>query len=359
MKMPGRYDRQEILAEIGLIGQKKLSFARILVVGAGGLGCPALQYLAGAGIGTLGIVDHDIITLSNLQRQVLYTTEDLGKPKTDVARARLLQLNPEITIHTYAEKVTENNVLDLFSNYDIIIDGTDNFATKFLINDAAVKMGKPVIYGAIQGFEGQVSIFDSKYGPCYRCLYPKPPQQTIFNCAETGVIGALPGIVGSVQAMEVIQWVVRHPSFQPLIGKLWIIDARTMETRIVRVPKQKECSVCSKLLAEIILPTDFPVCSLITELDYNDIARRNDVVLIDVRELSEYVEGHISGSQHIPFTLLQKNTNVFTSQGDGKICVLYCQKGVRSKKAAEWLLLAGFKNIFSLKGGFEAWSSHG
>ncbi len=356
--MSGRYDRQEILTEIGLTGQKKLLFARVLVVGAGGLGCSALQYLASAGIGTLGIIDHDIITLSNLQRQVLYTTEDQGKLKTVVARARLLQLNPEITIHTYAEKITEKNILDLFSNYDIIIDSSDNFATKFLLNDAAVKMGKPVIYGAIQHFEGQVSIFDAKRGSCYRCLYPSPPQQTIFNCAETGVIGALPGIVGSIQAMEVIKWVVGHSSFQPLIGKLWIIDARTMETRIVNIPKQKECSVCSKQLAEIRLQqNDFPICSVITELDYNDIAGRSDVVFVDVRELSEHVQGHISGSQHIPFTLLQKNINVFTAQEDEKICVLYCQKGMRSKQAAEWLLLSGFKNIYSLKGGFEAWST--
>ena len=357
--MPGRYDRQEILAEIGPAGQKKLAVARVLVVGAGGLGCPALQYMTGAGIGALGIIDDDSVDISNLQRQVLFTTEDQGKKKAAVARERLLQLNPDITIHAHVEKLSKENVLGFFSNYDLIIDSTDNFATKFLINDAAVKTGKPVVYGAIESFEGQVSVFDATRGPCYRCLHPQQPQSQVLNCAETGVIGALAGIVGSVQAMEVIKLIVDNKSFNPLIGTLWMIDARTMETRTLNIPKQKDCLVCSKPPVKIVLQNSSPVCAatMVMEIDSHDMAKRHDVITIDVRELSEREGGYINGSLHIPLAVLQKNINTFSQPEGGKICVLYCQKGTRSKKAAEWLMTAGFKNIYSLKGGFEAWIS--
>ena len=359
MKKPGRYDRQEILSEIGPAGQKKLTNARVLMVGAGGLGCSALQYMAAAGIGTLGIIDHDSIDISNLQRQVLFTTEDHEKKKAVAARARLLQLNSDIIIHAYAERLTQENVLGLFSSYDLIIDGTDNFVTKFLINDAAVKTSKPVVYGAIEDFAGQISVFDAVHGPCYRCLHPQPPQNHVLNCAETGVIGALAGIIGSMQAMEAIKLIVGHESFKPLIGKLWMIDTRTMETRMINILKQKDCTVCSKKPIEIILQNSSPVCAatMVMEINGLDMAKRHDVITIDVRELSEREDGYINGSLHIPLDVLQKNINAFSQPEGGKICVLYCQKGGRSKKAAEWLMTAGFKNIYSLKGGFEAWIS--
>ncbi len=353
-----RYNRQVILPEIGAEGQKKLAAARVLVIGAGGLGCPVLQYLAAAGVGTLGIVDHDTIDISNLQRQVLYDTADQGKQKAVAAREKIQRLNPDIVIHTHAEKLTENNILGLFSGYDIIVDSTDNFATKYLINDAAVKTAKPVVYGAIQGFEGQISVFDSTRGPCYRCLYPQPPQEAVASCAENGVIGALAGIAGTVQAMEAIKLIVDHQLFQSLVGKLWMIDTRMMETRILNIARQKECPVCSKPPVEIALQNYSPVCSatMVTEIDCKDVTP-DDAVIIDVRELPEWGEGHIDGAHHVPLTVLQKNINVFTQPGDGKICVLYCQKGGRSRKAAEQLLNAGFKNVYSLRGGFEAWKN--
>jgi adenylyltransferase/sulfurtransferase len=354
MKKKTRYNRQEILPEIGPGGQEKLSAARVLVVGAGGLGCPALQYLAGAGIGTLGIVDHDNVDVSNLQRQVLYATGDEGKPKAAVAKERLSQLNPGITINAYPEELTERNALGFFSAYDVIIDGTDNFAAKFLINDAAVKSGKPVVYGAIQGFEGQVSVFDSMRGPCYRCLYPQPPQGMILNCAEAGVVGALAGIVGAVQAMEAVKIVVGHNSFHSLIGKLWIINTRTMETHTLKIPRQNNCPVCSRAAGEITLQNYSPVCSaiMVEEIDGRDISP--DAIMIDVREWAEWEAGHIKGARHLPLTVLQKNLQAFTPPENGKTCVLYCQKGARSKKAAEMLMRAGFSNIRSLKGGYEA-----
>lgn len=361
MEKKKRYDRQEILAEIGPAGQKKLAVARVLVVGAGGLGCPVLQYLAGAGVGTLGIVDHDTVDVSNLHRQVLYATEDQGKQKSLIARERLHQLNPDIIINAYPEELTEKNVFGLFSGYDLIIDGTDNFAAKFLINDAAVKAGKPVVYGAIQSFEGQVSVFDAGRGPCYRCLHPRPPQGVILNCAEAGVMGALAGIVGTVQAMEAVKYLVGHSSFHPLIGKLWMLDTRTMETRILNIPKQKDCPVCSKAASEVILQNYSPVCSaaMVHELDCGDAAALADAILIDVRELPEWETGHIKNAQHVPLSVLQKNPNAFAPPENGKTCILYCQRGMRSRKAAEILLAAGFSNIHSLKGGYEAWCATG
>lgn len=357
MEKMTRYHRQEILPEIGAVGQAKLLAARVLVVGAGGLGCPVLQYLAGAGVGTLGIVDHDSVDISNLQRQVLYGVEDQGKLKAIVAKERLLRLNPDITVNAYAEELTERNVLSLFSAYDIIVDGTDNFAAKFLINDAAIKAMRPVVYGAIQGFEAQVTVFDAQRGPCYRCLHPQPPQGVVFNCAEAGVVGALAGVAGTVQAMEVIKLIVGHESFLPLIGRLWMMETRTMEMHILNLPKQENCPVCSKEAPEVTLQNYSPVCSVTVaeEVDCRNADALADALLVDVRELSEWEAGHIEGAQHLPLSILQKNTEVFTPPKDGKVCVLYCQKGMRSSKAAAMLMATGFSNIRTMRGGYEAW----
>ncbi|TAL36093.1 MAG: molybdenum cofactor biosynthesis protein MoeB [Alphaproteobacteria bacterium] len=351
-----RYDRQTIMPEIGTAGQEKLAAARVLVVGAGGLGCPVLLYLAGAGVGTIGIIDYDQVDESNLQRQVLFTSGDAGEMKATVARDRLLHLNPGIAVNSYTEELTDKNVIGLFSDYDIIVDGTDNFPAKFLINDAAVKMGKPVIYGAIQGFDGQVSVFDAGSGPCYRCLHPKIPEGVVLNCAEAGVIGALAGIIGSMQAAEAIKYIVKDASFAPLTGKLWMIDARTMETRIIKVPKRPDCPVCSRPPEEIPLESSSPVCFIATagEIACDDLVLQ-DAVLVDVRELPEWSAGHIEGAVHLPLSALQKNLNVFSPPGNGKSCIFYCQRGARSRKAADMLLNAGFSNLYSLKGGFEAW----
>lgn len=353
-----RYSRQVSLTEIGIAGQERLSAARVLVVGAGGLGCPVLHYLTAAGTGNIGIMDHDRVDLSNLQRQTLYTTADQGGLKALVAKERLSQLNPDISIKAYPEALTAKNALNIFSDYDIIIDGTDNFAAKFLLNDAAVKAGKPFVHGAIQGFDGQVSIFDSRQGPCYRCLHPHPPQDMVLNCAEAGVIGALAGIVGTVQAMETIKHIVKHDSFHTLVGKLWMVDTRTMESHVLTIPKQENCPTCSKTAAEIVLPSVSPACiatTKVAEIYPCEAAAETGVLFIDVRNLSEWEAGHIDGARHIPLSVLQKNPYAFIPPENGAPCILYCQKGGRSQAAGAILLNAGFGNIRSLKGGYEAW----
>lgn len=351
-----RYRRQTVLSEIGPEGQKKLSLARVLVIGAGGLGCPALLYLAGAGVGTIGIVDFDRVDISNLQRQVLFQTDDEGKSKALAGQDRILALNPDISVNAYNEELTDKNAPGLFSGYDLIIDGTDNFATKFLINDVAVKLGKPVIYGAIQGFDGQVSVFNAPQGPCYRCLHPQEPQAEIMNCAEAGVIGALAGIIGTIQAMEAIKQIVGHKDFNGLAGRLFMIDSRTMEANALKLSKRKDCPTCSRPAAEITPQYASPVCAahIVSEICCNDPIP-DGAVFIDVRERDEWDSGHIENASHLPLSALQKNTDLFLPLKNKGCCVIYCQKGGRSKKAAEMLLQAGFTDIYSLKGGYEAW----
>lgn len=355
-----RYSRQMALPEIGPEGQEKLSKARVLCIGAGGLGCPALLYLAGAGIGTIGIVDFDTVALSNLQRQVLFTTGDEGFSKAETAKKRLAALNPEIEIKAYNEELTAKNALSLFSGYDIIIDGTDNFATKFLINDAAVKLGKPFIYGAIQGFEGQVSVFGTEGGPCYRCLHPQEPQSRIMNCAEAGVIGAVAGFIGTAQAMEAIKIITGHKDFMPLSGRIWLCDMRSMDSRGLTIPKNPDCPVCSKQSGDIALSYASPVCMASTAIE--EICCGDGLIekalLIDVRERAEWENGHIEGAQHLPLSALHKNPALFVPPENGQAVILYCQKGIRSLKAAEIIVQAGFTNIYSLKGGYSAWLAH-
>lgn len=356
MTFASRYSRQIIMPEVGEAGQARLSVARVLVVGAGGLGCPALQYLAGAGIGTIGIIDHDRVDETNLHRQILFNMDDVGKPKAVAARAHLLKLNPEITVRAYDEELTEKNVLAIFSAYDIILDGTDNFPAKFLINDAAVKCGKPVIYGAIQGFDGQVSVFDAADGPCYRCLHPQPPRGVVLNCAEAGVIGALAGMIGTMQAMEAIKIIVGNDSFRPLRGRLWMIDSRTMETNCLSIPGNPNCATCARPASEIVLQYASPVCSSssVREIDIADIPSLAECIMIDVREQEEWDSGHIHDALHMPLSAISVHPEQFSPYRE-KTCVLYCQRGMRSRKAAEILLNAGFQNIFSLKGGYETW----
>ena len=241
-----RYDRQIRLPEIRQEGQDKLLKVSVLCVGAGGLGSPALLYLAAAGVGQIGIVDFDRVDESNLQRQILFDTEAVGKPKVLEAARRLKALNPTIHIESYDEELNTRNAARLFPQYDVIIDGTDNFETKFLINDAAVKFGKPWVYGAIQGFDGQASVFNYKGGPCYRCLYPEKPKGRIMNCAEGGVIGAVAGLIGVTQALQAIQIISGHENFEPLSGRLMTLDTRTMHTRILALKKNPECAACGK-----------------------------------------------------------------------------------------------------------------
>jgi len=354
------YKRQVALPEIGLKGQEKLSTARILIIGAGGLGCPVLLYLAGAGIGTIGIVDYDKVEASNLQRQILFTAHDVGQSKAETAKKRICALNPSITVHAHNEELTEKNVVGLFTGYDVIIDGTDNFAAKFLINDASVKLGKPVIYSAIQGFEAQISVFNYMNGPCYRCLHPQPPQAHIMNCAENGVIGAVAGIAGTIQAIEAIKIIVKDTSFKSLSGKLMMIDARTMETNTVTIPKRDDCCTCNQEADNIALQYASPVCSAIQvkEITCAEAANMN-AAFIDVRERAEWDAGHIEGAQLLPLSALREKPNLFESHATKRPCIIYCQRGARSLIATEILLKAGFTDLYSMSGGYDAWRSSG
>jgi adenylyltransferase/sulfurtransferase len=348
-----RYMRQVVLPEIGNDGQNKLSCAKILCVGAGGLGSPALLYLAAAGIGCIGIADFDIVDESNLQRQILYTTEAVGEAKVQQAKERLQALNPDIDIITHDRGLKADNAAELFQAYDIILDGTDNFETKFLINDAAVKYGKPWVYGAIQGFDGQASIFNASNGPCYRCLYPHPPKARIANCAESGVIGAVAGIIGVTQALQAIQIIVKHDSFNPLLGKLWTLDTKTMQSQTLNIAKNQSCPACSQNPEDITLSFKAPICSIVAELSTEQLRKNSAAHIIDVREQSEWQKGHIENAQHWALSGIMDGKFPDISH-DAEI-ILYCQKGMRSKQAAQILKENGYKHVYSLTGGYESW----
>ncbi len=348
-----RYERQTILPEIGEKGQDNISKAAILCVGAGGLGCPALLYLAAAGVGRIGIIDFDTVEETNLQRQILFTTEQIGQNKAEAAKNRLNLLNPEIEIQAYAEELTDQNAEELFKKYDLIIDGTDNFSSKFLINDAAVKTGKPFIYGSILGFDGQLSVFNHQGGPCYRCLFPQAPKEHIPNCAEAGVIGAVAGIIGTAQAMEALKVIAPHELLKPLSGKLWNIDMRSMENQTLSLPKNPKCLTCSKEKKEIILQYSSPVCGLIPELTPKQAKERKDALLIDVRETDEWEAGHIEGAQHEPLShLIQGHMPDISASCE---IIIYCQKGKRGEHAAQLFKAHGCTNISNMAGGYGAW----
>ena len=361
MSQNPRYSRQSRLPEIGESGQDKLARARVLCIGAGGLGCPALLYLTAAGVGThetgvLGIVDFDRVEVSNLQRQILFTDTQQGRAKVEAARERLNALNPDVNIRIDEEKLTAQNAPEIMSGYDIIIDGTDNFPAKFLINDAGVRLGKPVIYGSILGFEGQIAVFDSTRGPCYRCLYPQPPAGYVPNCAEAGIIGAVAGMIGTAQAMEAIKLITAHKTFSPLIGRLLLVDARTAQSRILDLPKDPACPVCSRQPEEIELADKEPLCDVITaipEINAREAAALEDALFIDVREEEEWQEGHIKDAIHMPLSDLLAGKTL--EKPAGKTCILYCHLGMRSQQAGDFLKRQGMENLLSLQGGFESW----
>jgi molybdopterin/thiamine biosynthesis adenylyltransferase/rhodanese-related sulfurtransferase len=350
-----RYSRQINLQEIGEAGQQKLAQASILCIGAGGLGSPALLYLAAAGVGRIGVIDFDCVDESNLQRQILFSTAEIGAPKANEAKRKLTALNPTIQIDAYDEELNIESASRLFPLYDIILDGTDNFETKFLINDAAIKYRKPLIYGAIQGFEGQASVFGYQNGPCYRCLYPQKPKAKIMNCAEAGVIGAVAGIVGVTQAIQAIHIIVEDKSFSPLVGRMWLIDTKTMETRILSVPKDPNCPCCGQESAKknIVLQYSSPVCAFIPEISVAHLQAKRGYTLIDVREQDEWDRGHIDGAVLWPLSCIMAG-NIPDEMKDDEI-ILYCQKGVRSLQAGTLLKEYGFTDITSLSGGYAAW----
>lgn len=348
--MSTRYQKQIVLPEVGLDGQKKLKQASVLCVGLGGLGSPCVLYLAAAGIGRLGLVDDDAVEISNLQRQILYASDQSGLAKSECAANRLKALNPECEIEAHACRVTHENVLGLMQDYDVIIDATDNFNSRFLINDAAVKLGKPVVYGAIQGFEGQASIFWASNGPCYRCLFPAPPKSSIMNCAQAGVLGPVAGMIGTVQALETIKLLLasQSPDLVPLLGKLWIVDTRTLATFTVTISKRADCPACSKPKAEI----DLPQCMPVPEIAVEEIVA--NATFIDVREMEERQQGHIPDSLHLPLSQLERGGDLPVLQPK-KFYIIYCQHGVRSLYAVELLRKRGELNVKSLKGGYDAW----
>jgi sulfur-carrier protein adenylyltransferase/sulfurtransferase len=365
-----RYSRHLIMPEVGVEGQLKLKAGSVLCIGAGGLGSPAALYLAAAGVGRIGIVDFDVVDFSNLQRQIIHGTPDVGRSKLASAKDRLLGLNPLITIDTYETALSSKNALDLFKPYDVILDGTDNFPTRYLVNDACVILGKPNAYGSIFRFEGQASVFATKNGPCYRCLYPEPPPPGLVpSCAEGGVLGVLPGVIGTIQATEAVKLIMGIG--EPLIGRFLIYDALKMKFRELKLKKDPDCPVCGArpTVTELIdyeqfcgiAPAPEPVMTANDandlETDVRELKRKIDAkenfFLLDVREPNEYQIGKIPGSTLIPLGEIPQR---FQELPRDKEIIVHCKTGGRSAKAAEFLRKQGFKNVKNLKGGILDWS---
>jgi molybdopterin/thiamine biosynthesis adenylyltransferase/rhodanese-related sulfurtransferase/molybdopterin converting factor small subunit len=356
-----RYSRHLIMPEVGLEGQKALKAASVLVVGAGGLGTPSSMYLAAAGVGRIGLVDFDVIEKSNLHRQVLYSEADVGKSKADVARARLLQINPNVSIEVHKVHLDSSNALGLMKDYDIIMDGTDNFPTRYLVNDACVLLGKPNVYASIFRFEGQASVFYAKEGPCYRCLYPEPPPPGLVpSCAEGGVLGVLPGIMGSIQAAESIDLILGKGV--PLIGRLLLFNALDMRFKELKLRKDPDCPVCGTkpTVKELIDYEAF--CGVAEEPEAGFeisasatkrlIDAKPGTVLLDVREPFEYQISHIEGTRFIPLGQLTQRVNELDTADE---IVVYCHTGMRSAQATRFLRGLGFKRARNMKGGINAW----
>jgi sulfur-carrier protein adenylyltransferase/sulfurtransferase len=360
-----RYSRHLIMPEVGLVGQQKLKAARVLCIGAGGLGSPLALYLAAAGVGTLGIVDFDVVDFTNLQRQIIHSTADVGRKKLDSAAEKLKAINPFVNVKKIEARLSSENALELFREFDIVADGTDNFPTRYLVNDACVLTGKPNVYGSIFRFEGQASVFATEEGPCYRCLYPEPPPPGLVpSCAEGGVLGILPGLVGVMQATEVIKLILG--AGEPLIGRLLLIDALGMRFRELKLRKNPDCPACGThpTITKLIDYNEFcgirgeekPVETGIPEMQVEELKRRLDagenLFVLDVREPHEYQICNIGGHL-IPLGDLPKRVNELDSSRE---IIAHCRSGVRSAKAVGFLQQAGFKKVHNLAGGILAWA---
>src|ERR1700732_3838570 len=360
-----RYSRHLIMPEVGMEGQQKLKAARVLCIGTGGLGSPLALYLAAVGVGTLGLVDFDVVDYTNLQRQIIHSTADVGRKKLDSAADKLKAINPFVNLRTFDTRLSSANALELFRDFDIIADGTDNFPTRYLVNDACVLTGKPNVYGSIFRFEGQASVFATKDGPCYRCLYSDPPPPGLVpSCAEGGVLGILPGLVGVIQATEAIKLILDKGD--ALIGRLLLVDALGMKFRELKLRKNPDCPVCSEhpTITKLIDYNEFcgirgeekPVETAVPELQVEELKRRldagDDLFVLDVREPHEYQICNINGYL-IPLGDLPKRVNELDSSRE---IVAHCRSGARSAKAVDFLRQAGFKKVHNLSGGILAWA---
>jgi sulfur-carrier protein adenylyltransferase/sulfurtransferase len=362
-----RYSRHLLLPEVGVKGQRKLRQSKVLLIGAGGLGSPAALYLAAAGVGEIGLVDFDRVDASNLQRQVMYGTRDVGRPKLEAAHDRLTDLNPDVTVRTFEQHLTSENALETLRPYDVVLDGTDNFPTRYLVNDACVLLGMPNVYGSIYRFEGQASVFDSRHGPCYRCLYPEPPPPGLVpSCAEGGVFGVLPGLIGTIQATEAVKLLLGVG--ESLVGRLLLFDALSMRFRELRLRKNPDCVICGTHPTQTglidyptfcgVTPTgDLAAANQLPEITPEALAARlaseDPPLVIDVRNRSEWDIGHISAATFIPLTDLPQRV---TELAHAREVVLYCHTGRRSAQGTQMLLELGFTHVSSLKGGIEAWA---
>lgn len=350
-----RYERHLTLSDVGEQGQARLKEARILMVGLGGLGSSAAQYLAAAGVGTLGLVDFDTVSLSNLQRQVVYETADVGRPKVECARIRLEKINPDIRVVGFEKKIAPENALEIFSNFDLVLDGTDNFSSRYIINDACAKLGLPNISASLSKFEGQLSTFIPPNGPCYRCLFPEPPTTRQQNCAEAGVLGVLPGVVGVLQATEALKLALQIGT--PLVGKLLVFNALDMAFHTVAFPRRQDCLSCGP-------NANFPALGITESFEVEDmlsispqdlkaqIDRGEEWTLLDVREPLERSVVHIGGL----FIPMQQLPARYTEIDPSQNIAVYCHHGVRSQHAAEFLRSVGIQKAFSVSGGIDRWA---
>ena len=355
-----RYSRHLALREIGVVGQQKLKAARVLVIGAGGLGSPSLLYLAAAGVGTIGIVDLDVVDISNLQRQLLFDTASVGEPKADAAARRLHALNPDISVIAHRIELRAHNVTELFGNYDVVLDGTDRFATRYLVNDACVILGKPLVSAAIHRFEGQALTCIPGRGPCYRCLFPEPPTDGLVpNCAQAGVLGVLPGVLGTIQATEAIKIITG--TGEPLIGRLLTYDALEMRFDEFRFARRDDCGVCG-LDPTITSPQDAPEhCSVAPPESVRRLSARQlhallddvSLVLVDVRELHEFEAGFLPGAVNIPLAQLADR---LAELPPSRTPVFVCRSGARSLAACTVASQAGIQSTAHLEGGLLAWA---
>lgn len=357
-----RYSRHLVLPEVGEEGQRKLKSARVLVIGAGGLGSPVLLYLTAAGVGQIGVLDFDRVDLSNIQRQIVHSSHSVGRAKVESARESLEAVNPGVKIHPLESRLDPSNALKIFTPYDLVIDGSDNFQTRYLVNDACVLLGKPCVYGSVQRFEGQVSVFWPGKGPCYRCLFPQPPPAgEIPSCAEAGVLGVVPGIIGSLQALEALKIILGRGN--SLIGRLLVFDGLTLRFREVKLKRDPACPVCGNAPTIRTLMDTTASCQSnnpnkpkVPEIRVADLKTSMEnnmpMQIIDVREPKEHAGGAIPGALLIPLAELPKRLGELDKT---KTIVLHCQKGGRSAKACEIVMAAGFANAVSVAGGYDAW----